>query len=302
MAFMTIYRIVLIVIAYLTISAPGLFGQIRCVDSLVAGIVKHENLVAFWDFKKPSDSGWMSVEGKGPFSLENGGNIAHVKDGPLSGFSVLLDGNSAYLSLPHDRSGSLDIQTNRVTVIAWVQWEGGTGFVAGKWNEHDSGGRRQYGLFVSLPYYNGADQVCGHISKMGGPTDPFPYSIDYSASKQRVPKSEWVCVAFTYDGMYIKSYLNGVFEAREPELIERTAGFLKDKPQGIIQQKNPYFYPYGIGSNRSDFTVGAVELKRGMGNFFKGKIGGIAVFDDALSAEEMAHLAVVPTKARGNRE
>jgi hypothetical protein len=63
-----------------------------------------------------------------------------------------------------------------------------------------------------LPYYNGRDQVCGHISKTGKPTPPFPYSIDYSASKQRVPADEWSCIAFTYDGEQIKSYLNGVFE------------------------------------------------------------------------------------------
>jgi len=291
---MAICRFFLGIIASIHLATPTAFGQTSAIDLQVAEIVKHANLVAFWDFAECTDSGWMPTAGKGLFCLNNKGNIAHVKDGPLSGSSVGLDGRSSYLSLPHDLSGDLDIQTNRVTVIAWVKWEGGTGFVAGKWNEHDGGGRRQYGLFVSLPYYKGGDQVCGHISQMGGPTDPFPYSIDYSASKQRVPKSKWVCVAFTYDGMYIKSYLNGAFEAREPELIERTAGFLKDKPEGIIQQKNPYFYPYGIGSNRSDFTVGAVELKRGMGNFFKGKIGGIAVFDDALSPAEMARLAVVP--------
>jgi hypothetical protein len=43
-------------------------------------------------------------------------------------------------------------------------------------------------LFVSLPHYNGRDQVCGHISKTGKPTPPFPYSIDYSASKQVLRK------------------------------------------------------------------------------------------------------------------
>ena len=53
-----------------------------------------------------------------------------------------------------------------------------------------------------MPHYNGANQVCGHISKTGKPTPPFPYSIDYSASKQIVPQNEWCAVAFTYDGEY----------------------------------------------------------------------------------------------------
>jgi hypothetical protein len=141
-------------------------------------------------------------------------------------------------------------------------------------------------LFVSLPHYNGADQVCGHISKTGKPTPPFPYSIDYSASKQIVPANEWCCVAFTYDGEYIKSYLNGIFIPREAELIEHTKGF-EGYPDGLVQSKNPYYFPYGMGNNGSDFTVGAVLLKSGMGNFFKGLIGGLAIFDRALNENEI---------------
>lgn len=165
------------------------------------------------------------------------------------------------------------------------------GFVGGMWNEYKDGGKRQYGLFVSLPHYNGGDQVCGHISKTGKPTPPFPYSIDYSASKKKVPHNEWVCVAFTYDGQYIKSYFNGEFEEREPELISHTKGF-EGYPEGIVHSKNPYYFPDGIGDNGSDFTVGAVLLKHGMGNFFKGQIGGLAVYDRALSAKELARLAL----------
>jgi hypothetical protein len=46
-----------------------------------------------------------------------------------------------------------------------------------------------------------------------------------------------------------------------------------------------------LGNNGSDFTVGAVLLKSGMGNFFKGQIGGLAVYDRALSAKELKQLA-----------
>lgn len=58
-----------------------------------------------------------------------------------------------------------------------------------------------------------------------------------------------------------------------------------------MQSKNPYFSPDGIGDNGSDFTMGAVLLKRGMGNFFKGRIGAIAVYDRALSGAELSELA-----------
>jgi hypothetical protein len=96
-------------------------------------------------------------------------------------------------------------------------------------------------------------------------------------------------VAFTYDGQHIRSYLNGEFENREPELIDHTKGF-PGYSEGITHSKNPYFYPDGMGNNGSDFTVGAVLLARGMGNYFRGQIGGLAVFDRALSGEEIGRL------------
>lgn len=251
-----------------------------------------KNLIAFWDFKEPEGQTRKAV-GEGEFALkEQNGTLPRIAEGPLSGFSTQF-GNKAYLSLPNLEVGKLNIngKNQGVTVMAWIKWTGEqTGFVGGMWNEYQDGGKRQYGLFVSLPHYNGKKQVCGHISETGKPTPPFPYSIDYSASKQEVPANQWVCVAFTYDGNYIKSYFNGVFEKREPELINNTKGF-EGYPNGLIQSKNPYYFPYGIGNNGSDFTVGAVLLKSGMGNFYKGQIGGLAVFDRALRAREMKRLA-----------
>jgi hypothetical protein len=160
------------------------------------------------------------------------------------------------------------------------------------WNEYQDGGKRQYGLFVSLPYYNGKNQVCGHISQSGKPTPPFPYCIDYSASRQAVKSNQWTCVAFTYDGKYIKSYVNGVFEKREPELINNTKGF-EGYPNGLTLSKNPYYFPYSMGNNGSDFTVGAVLLKNGMGNYFKGQIGGLAVFNRALKEKELKRIVLI---------
>ena len=41
----------------------------------------------------------------------------------------------------------------------------------------------------------------------------------------------------------------------------------------------------------SDFTVGAVNRSGEMGNFFVGQIGGLAVYDRALTKEEMRYLS-----------
>ncbi|QGY48157.1 LamG domain-containing protein [Maribellus comscasis] len=258
---------------------------------LIDNIKSTKGFTALWQFDEKPGRAKKAV-GKGKFPLkEKNGKIRRVNEGPVSGYAIELDGNH-FLSLSHSKTKALNIygKNRGVTVIAWVKWTGEqTGFVGGMWNEYAEGGKRQYGLFVSLPYYNGGDQVCGHISKSGKPTPPFPYSIDYSASAQKIPVNEWSCIAFTYDGEYIKSYLNGEYTTREPELIDHTKGF-EGYPEGLIQSKNPYYFPDGMGNNGSDFTVGSVLLKKGMGNFYKGLIGGLAVFDRALTSAEIKKL------------
>ncbi len=250
----------------------------------------YNGLVAFWDFSGYKEG--LTSKGQVQIQLQNGtkDTLRFVDEGPISGSSILLDGTD-YLYIPYEKTGKLNIKTNEVTVIAWVKWTGEQiGFVGGMWNEYQDGGKRQYGLFVSLPHYNGKNQVCGHISKTGKPTPPFPYSIDYSASKQEVAPNEWTCIAFTYDGEYIRSYHEGIFEEREPELINNTKGF-EGYPDGLIQSKNPYYYPDGMGVNGSDFTVGAVFVNNKMANFFKGQIGGLAVYDRALSNDEIKEIS-----------
>lgn len=266
-------------------------GQIIKSGSQSDRIQQMEGLVALWDFKEKTGEDRLPVN-TASFPLSDvDKRVIRMDEGPLSGYSAFFDGQS-YLRLSRDVVGELDIKTGEVTVIAWIKRTGESiGFIGGAWDEYEDGGKRQYGLFVSLPYYNGKDQVCGHISKTGKPTPPFPYSIDYSASKQTVPKNEWCCIAFTYDGKWIKSYLNGVFEEREEELIDHTKGF-EGYPDGLIQAKNPYYFPDGMGNNGSDFTVGAVFVKGQMGNFFQGLIGGLAVYSRALSEEEIQALSI----------
>lgn len=246
-----------------------------------------DSLVAYWDFSEREGEAKKS-KGLATYSLEEYSQcpIPVIQDGPLSGRSIFLNGTN-YLSIPYSETGHLNIKNNQVTVIAWIKWSGeGTGFVGGMWNEYEDGGKRQYGLFVNLPK-NGKDRVCGHISQTGKATPPFPHSIDYSASKQLVPYNEWCCIAFTYDGEYIKSYFNGKFEERESEYIHNTKGF-EGYPNGLMQVKNPYYFSDGLGNAGSDFTVGAVLLHVGMKNFFKGQIGGLAVFNRALTEKEIA--------------
>lgn len=86
-------------------------------------------------------------------------------------------------------------------------------------------------------------------------------------------KGELHAAAFTYDGAYAKVYLDGVLDKRETY--------------------NPFYYPEGLndgGLNGADFTVGAVNRSGEMGNFYAGLIGGLAVFNKALTAKELVAL------------
>lgn len=243
--------------------------------------------IATWDFRSGDTSSFESngIEhlklkpGKGTYPCFIDDKIGEWK-------SLYFDGVSDWLYIDAEKAGKLDITTGKVTIVAIVKWSGQhNSFVAGMWDECDN--KRQYGLFISLPYYNGENKVCGHISQKGGPTYPFPYSIDYSTSKSSVSTDRWHLVAITYDGEYIKSYLDGKFKEVGPALIDHTIGF-EGYENGLVQSKNPYYFPDGIGHNGSDFTIGAVKLPGDkMGNFFKGQIRKISVFDRCLDIDEI---------------
>src|SRR6478609_7912787 len=123
-----------------------------------------KGLIAFWDLKEAAGERRASVGPENLLLTETNGMLPRINEGPLSGYSALF-GNGAYLSMAAAETGALNIfgKGKSITVIAWIKWTGEqTGFIGGMWNEYKDGGKRQYGLFVSLPYYNGRNQVCGH--------------------------------------------------------------------------------------------------------------------------------------------
>ena len=153
--------------------------------------------------------------------------------------------------------------------------------IAGIWNEYQ---KRQYCLFINLAIHQSSQQVCGHISGTGGATPGHRYCMDAAIGNTPISLNQWQCIAMTYDGEYIKSYLNGKLDVRE--------------------NLNPYHYPLGIfdgGNDGGSFTVGAVarplnvqkENKESpdVGNLFHGLLGGLAVFNRTLLEAEKEILA-----------
>lgn len=231
-------------------------------------------LVCYWDFGATDP--YVS-KGKYAYRLTEGnGAMALLKENTTGVSSVNIQ-QGQYLYIRRQDCPALNIcgPEAEVTVLAWikrrpksyVQCEA----IAGMWNETER--LRQYCLFLNLRLHDSADQVCGHISGVGGPTPGQKWCIDASIGQTPVPYEEWQCVAFTYNGKEITSYLNGVADLR--------------------LETNPYDYTQGIfnpGVNGSDFTVGAVHRLGEMGNFFVGQVAILAVYNKALSADELLNL------------
>ena len=271
-------------------------GAYVSVGSEYPAIATLPNLVAFWDFSEESGQPRTSKVGRGAFPLTDalGSGVGRASEGPFSGFSAQFDGVNDYLRLAGTEVGDLNASVfgDEVTVLAMVKRSNTTsGFIGGMWQENDLDPRRQYGLFIDLGAYGGEEQVCGHISKTGGPSEKIltpgeflPFSRDYSASLTPVENNEWVCVAFTYNGSEIRSFYESRFEAR-PTYTEPGPVL----GEGLTYAKNPYAFTQGLNdtSSVSDFTVGAVRLTAGPGNWYGGLIAGLAVCRKALTQAEV---------------
>lgn len=234
------------------------------------------DLVCFWNFEKLKGP-WKAVSGKSYWLREGASSVKSVEDGLWNNRSVLLM-EGQWLYIPAEECSALNIcgKNAQISVVAWIkrkkkkvkQCEA----VAGMWNETDK--KRQYGLFLNLGIWNSRQQVGGHISGVGGPTNGYKYCMDAAIGQSQVPLEVWQCIGMTYDGCEIRVYLNGVLDRRE--------------------KQNPYYYDKGIfcvSGSKVDFTVGAVNRSGEMGNFFVGQISGIAVYNRALDGEEMRYLS-----------
>ncbi|CAN5342483.1 hypothetical protein BH23VER1_BH23VER1_22910 [soil metagenome] len=283
------------------------------------GVVEEmPGLVAFWTFGEEGGELRVSSGTAQKHALaEKQGPIPRVEGGPFSGFSAHLDGQQ-WLEIKHDSLGDLNISgpDAQVSMFAAVLIEDvpRSRTIAGIWSEgkgaHDDTGTRQYALLAHMPAYGGSRRLTPHISSEGGVTrradgTPLPWNADYAAPQAELPEGKWCTVGFTYDSDYIRAYVNGVMEPRalDPENDNRTDRyFTAEGPDGKDRGMNPYYHGRGIfryDPNEhaeskippSDFTVGARYAGGSMlSEAFRGKFGGLAVFDRALTDEEMMAL------------
>ena len=291
--------------------APAPTGDRRVVERM-------PGLVAFWAFGEAAGEPRRSSGTKNPHPLrEVGGPIARVAGGPFSGHAADLNGKQ-YFEIPYAETRDLNIcgpqaQVSMFAVVRIIDLKQSR-TIAGMWSEgkgrDDDTGTRQYALLMNMPTYGGTRQLVPHISSEGGVTrradgSAFPWCADYAATAREVPESQWCTLGFTYDGAYIRAFIDGVLDRRALDAVKdkRTDRyFTNEGPGGKDRGMNPYFHGRGIfcydpakhtGSkiDGSDFTVGArMAVGSMLREATKGRFGGLAVFNRALSDDEMRRL------------
>ncbi|MEX2381542.1 MAG: LamG-like jellyroll fold domain-containing protein [Opitutales bacterium] len=275
----------------------------------VAGPADIPNLLTFWDFQEPAGSERISM-GEYAYGLEEmNGPIDRVEDGIFGPYSAGLEWGQWFRIERQDAPG-LDLHGDdqQVTMVAWVKRESDLvwQYIAGMWNEGDQrflgqaaaeGARapaRQYALFMSGAWQNdyttynrsrAEHQVHGYVSPFGGATPEHPFAFDYASGATEIEKGRWYMLAYTFDTEVIKVYVDGKLDENS--------------------NYNPFEYNQGIhdgGETGSDFTVaqrnhpqwptypeGSPEFPRYVEGF-DGRIAGLAVYDRALTAAEIAAL------------
>jgi hypothetical protein len=234
---------------------------------------------------------WDFAEAAGPYASA-GGAVAALQQGTGStaakvstpfGGGVEFNGTTDYLVVPVAQVGALNIgaTTGRVTVAAWVySTDTNNANIAGCWQETTAEPRRSYALFNDLPVYGGDDMVCMEVSKLGGATPGYPYSIDYAAEPRKITRGTWQLHVGTYDGAQAVAYLDGVSSAY-PTYTDS---------KGATYAKNPYAYPNGLNAAPTDFMVGAVVRGSSLINLHKGRIAKLRVWNVALTPEQIKAL------------
>lgn len=274
-------------------------------------LVWPKGLVAFFPMNSLRGDTFTSTKGQ-PFAAQLFDGTAKVDRairGPF-GPSIYFDGKTTYTiggrEPAADAIGALDVakSTGEYTIITWVRDMGGSTnmeFRAGSHVEDGPRTARQYGLYFNGHGYGGHRRVTPHISNQDGPTPGYPYNVDFGATARQIGTGRWHMEAGTYDGSKMVGYLDGVPDSF-PDFTERAP-----EPGYSAQRehisKNPYYNAKGINDSptKKVFSIGGSLIGDSPYvpvNQTKGWIGGLAVFNRALTDAQIKRirLATLPSR------
>ncbi len=173
---------------------------------------------------------------------------ATSSEGLAQSGSMSLDGDADYASASH--SASLDISNTSITLEAWVKHDGNSNtdaFLINKGTDQDG---------YRLQFLGEGDET--YIRFGVGDVN---YSGADIISTRGVPANRWTHVSATYDGQFLKIYINGTLD--NTTALERN-----------------------IGSNSNNLNIGSNASLTA--NFFSGEIDEIRIWNVTRSASEVA--------------
>ncbi len=263
-------------------------------------------LIAFWDFQDGLESDHVSKGANKYVLSEMNGPIRKVDDGIFGSTALDLEWGQ-WMRAKREDVPLLDLHGSdqELSMVVWLKRESDTvwQFIAGMWNEGDevfkgkAGGTgpgspsRQYAMFINGAWQSdyttyertrAKNQAMGYISPYGGATPDHPFAFDYATGKTFLEKGKWYMIAYTFDGKAISVYVNGKLDSNG--------------------NYNPFMYDgpiYEPQGNGTDFTVALrdhpkwptyPEGKPINNEGFDGVLGGLAVYDRAISADEIFQL------------
>ena len=229
--------------------------------------------------KEGSACGHVSENGAGSFlnryALHKSNSAAVSPAVPADSPAETLDRSWQCFAMTFDH--------RRQEVTGWLNGEAGD-----RWLEHPRADR-----LISSAYQA---YMQGHFARTPGNQpgeDPtFPSDQYYNPPEQRAVSTKILRVSET-ERVELREYR---YTRLEVTLRKGGDGRFTETSRELVGLRlNPWWYPHGIYAPRDDgsggpFTIGRViHSARAVG--FTGWIGGVAVYDRALSREELARLA-----------
>jgi len=209
---------------------------------------KHDDgLVLYFPFEKVTADRAIDVS---RFDNEGKNNGATIVAGKL-GEALSFNGSNNWVVVPE--KPSLNI-TTQITLMAWVKWAGSN--AAGDCQNVIRKGRVY--AYYNTGYFVGSGGVYSDVHsaiKIGA----FPTTLAFSKPPSWFLDT-WRFIAFTYDGSYMRNYLNGELDVSQAQT-------------GTIQ------------TTTDRLTIGA--RSEDWGERFCGLIDEVKIYNRALSAEEI---------------
>lgn len=269
----------------------------------------------FWNQGRAATYDDFPVHPEGPF-----GQSIEIRAEADPNFRPLLQVDRARL---HNTRIDVKGRNSSVSVVVWLKRTSGEHAIAGIWHEGtDLGGasrvqrgQRQYALFAGLAANRGA--VAAHISENGAHSFGDKYARNLAVTPETLP-AKWIAAGFTFDNA--RDTLTAYYDGHATELwidnpqshpffqwvarawasgeYKPPKAFTKLSATGELAalRVNPYWFPHDIYTPPQDaggpFTIGRV-IHTGRSVGFTGLIGGVAIFDRALSPREMQRLAAM---------